>query len=356
MDRKPTNEELDQRVMVEEEAVKLREAEKRVKHLNLVLQAIRNVNQLIVKEKDRDRLLKSICENLTETRGYYNTWIALLDESRRLVTTAESGLGENFQPMIELMKRGELTDCSRKTLSLSDIVVVEDTFSTCTDCPLSDQYAGRGAITIRLEHGGKIYGLLSVSIPRDYITDEEEHLLFREVAGDIAFALYNIELEDERKQAEEALRDSEEELRLQAKNLKEMNTAMKILLDFREQEKAQKNKEMLNNLEKLVFPYINKLKACRSDKELNTYIDIIKSNLTEIASPLLDRTSLLSTKLTSTELEIVDLLKQGKSSKEIADFLKVSIPAVSFHRKNIRKKLDLTNKKVNLRAYLRSQP
>jgi len=90
-----------------------RQAEERIKHLNLVLYAIRSVNQLIAREKDRDRLLKGACDRLIETRGYYNAWIALLDESGGLVATAEAGLGEGaFLPLLERLKR-ELTACGR---------------------------------------------------------------------------------------------------------------------------------------------------------------------------------------------------------------------------------------------------
>ena len=74
----------------------LKRAEAKIEHLNLVLRAIRNVNQLIIKERDRDRLLKDACDRLIETRGYYNAWIVLLDKSGGFVTSAEAGLGEGF--------------------------------------------------------------------------------------------------------------------------------------------------------------------------------------------------------------------------------------------------------------------
>jgi len=181
-------------------------AEERVEHLNAVLRAIRGVNQLIVRERDRDGLLQGVCDKLIETRGYYNTWIALLDESGGLVTTAEAGLGEAFSPMVEQLKRGELTACGQRALARRGIVVTDDPLSACADCPLSAKYAGRGAMTVRLEHDGKAYGLLSVSIPAHLTADEEERFLFEEVAGDIALALQSIELEEKRVRAEEALR------------------------------------------------------------------------------------------------------------------------------------------------------
>ena len=187
-------------------------AEEKIEHLNLVLRAIRSVNQIIAKGKDRDRLLQGACESLIETRGYHNAWIAVMDEMGGLVTTAEAGLGKGFAPLVEQLKSGELPACGRMALSQPGVVVTEDPPSACADCPLAVSYAGRGAMTIRLEHGGKVYGLLSVSIPAHLVADAEEQVLFEEVAADIAFALHSIELEEERVRAEEALQERVKEL------------------------------------------------------------------------------------------------------------------------------------------------
>jgi len=193
-------------------------AQERTAHLNAVLRAIRNVNQLITREKDRDRLLKGICDNLIETRGYHNAWIALLDETGGIVTTAESGLGKDFLPVVERLERGELTDCGQKALKQSDVVVTEDPSFTCADCPLSAMYSGRGAMTVRLEHAEKVYGLLCASIPTNLTAYEEEQSLFKEVAGDIAFALNSIGLEEKQRQAEE----EEKKLQAQLREAKRM--------------------------------------------------------------------------------------------------------------------------------------
>jgi len=187
--------------------------EERIEHLNLVLRAIRNINQLIIRERDRDRLLQGSCENLIETRGYYNAWIAILDESGRLVTSAEAGLGEDFLPIVERLKCCELPDCGQRALSQSGVVTIEEPASTCADCPLAKKYCSRGAISVRLEHGGKVYGLLTVSIHKAIAADEEEKVLFKEVAGDIAFALHSIEVEEEHKRIGEELHKSEERYR-----------------------------------------------------------------------------------------------------------------------------------------------
>jgi PAS domain S-box-containing protein len=210
MATKPPYEALEQRIKeLENELRGYAQAEERLEHLNRVLRSIRNVNQLIVREKDRTRLLKAACENLVQTRGYFNAWIALLDETGQVRATAESGLGKGFLPMADLLKKGVMTGCGNKALSQAGVVVTTHPHTACTDCPLSDTYRGRGAMTVRLEHSGKICGLLSASIPRQFLEDQDELFLFHDVARDLALALHGIEVEEKRKQAEEALRESE---------------------------------------------------------------------------------------------------------------------------------------------------
>jgi len=276
----------------------LRRREERIVHLNLVLRAIRNVNQLISREKDRDRLLKSACDTLIETRGYHNAWIALLDESGDLITTAEAGLGEVFLPLVEQLKRGELTDCGRRALKQSDVVITQDLLSTCADCPLSAGCGAKEAMTVRLEHGEKVYGLMSVSIPVDFTTDEEEEFLFAEVAGDIAFALHSIDLEEERKQAEAALQEYSERL----EEMVEERTK-----DLREAQEQLVRREKLAVLGQLAggvghelrnplgvisnAVYFLKMALSDPDETTREYLDMISSEVrdsTKIISDLLD--------------------------------------------------------------------
>jgi len=110
-------------IMPKSESDGRKKREEILQHLSLVLRAIRNVNQLITKEKNRNTLLKGACDNLIETRGYHNAWVALLDESGRLEANAEAGWGEDFLPMLERLKRGEMPSCGRKAMSQLGIVV-----------------------------------------------------------------------------------------------------------------------------------------------------------------------------------------------------------------------------------------
>jgi len=190
-----------------------KQAEEKIKHLNLVLRAIRSVNRLIVKEKKREGLFQGLCNDLIKTQGYHSAWIALLNESGKLETYAEAGLGKVFLPIIELLKKGRLTACGQKALKQQKVVIIKDPASTCSGCPLAQEHSGRRVMTIRLEYNGKIYGLMSVSFPAHLAVDQKEQSLFKEVAEDVVFIIHSIELEEERKQAEEKLQQTYQRLK-----------------------------------------------------------------------------------------------------------------------------------------------
>jgi len=197
-----------------------KQMEEKIIHLNKVLRSIRKVNQLITKEKDRNKFLKGVCNNLIANQGYNNAWVAILGKGDELEFAVEAGLGEDFKPMVKRFEQGKITACGQKALSQSGVVITKDPVFSCKDCPLSSMYRGWGVMTIRLEYEGEVYGFISASVPKGFIKEKEELLLFEEVAGDIAFALYNLELEEKCKQVEEVLNKRTHEC---SERVKELN-------------------------------------------------------------------------------------------------------------------------------------
>ncbi len=156
----------------------------------------------------------------------------------------------------------------------------------------------------------------------------------------------------ERKRFEEELMTKERELAHQAHYLEEMNIALKVLLDSREKEKKQAQEIIISKAQKIIDPYLEKMEAGTLDEENRIYLGIIKSNLQELLSPYVSSVSLQYLNFTPMEMRIADLIKHGRSTKEISSLLNISSFAVSFHRSNIRKKCGLINSRKNLRSYL----
>ena len=156
------------------------------------------------------------------------------------------------------------------------------------------------------------------------------------------------------KLTEEALRKSQEELIDQKQSLEETNIAMKVLLKQREEDKLELEKKVLTNVKDLVLPYVEKLKNSRMKSKDRTLVEIVETHLNDIISPLLQSFANAKILLTPQEMQVASLVKDGKTSKEIANILNVSETTVSFHRKNLRVKFGLTNQQTNLRSYLLS--
>lgn len=176
----------------------------------------------------------------------------------------------------------------------------------------------------------------------------------------------------ERKRVDAALRESKNKMERRVKertaelsmvneklesktiNLEEKNTALKVLLEKRDEDKIELEKKVISNVRKLILPYLEKLNKSRLNVSQKILINIIESNLDEIISPFAEKLSSRAMNLTPAEIKVADLIKQGKTSKEMADFLNLSYKTIERHRENIRQKLGLKHTKINLQSHLLS--
>ena len=158
----------------------------------------------------------------------------------------------------------------------------------------------------------------------------------------------------ERKVSEEALKSKERELETKANKLEDINTALNILLEKRKVDQIELEEKIVLNVENLIKPYLDKLRQGSLDDRKKNILNIIQSNLDEIISPFTRNLSSRHYNLTPKEIQIANFIRQGTTNKEIAEILFLSVKTVEFHRDNIRKKLGIKNKKINLTSYLLS--
>ncbi len=160
------------------------------------------------------------------------------------------------------------------------------------------------------------------------------------------------ELQESRDQLERKVVERTRELEIKTKSLEEVNTALKVLLNKRHEDKKELEENVLSNVKGLVLPYIDKIYKTRINEQQKTFLSIIETNIEEIVSPFYKKLGLKYYTLTPRELNITNLIKNGSTTKQIAKILNISSKTVDTHRKNIRRKIGIENKKVNLRSHL----
>jgi len=146
----------------------------------------------------------------------------------------------------------------------------------------------------------------------------------------------------------------EAELESRGRSLQEANTALKVLLQRIGEERGELERQILSNVAELVMPYLEKMKRKLDDDELNSYLNVLERNLEEITSGFTRSLSAGGAGLTPMEIKVANLIKHGRSTKDIAELLNLSPKTIESHREKIRRKLGIKNRKVNLRSLLLS--
>jgi DNA-binding CsgD family transcriptional regulator len=153
--------------------------------------------------------------------------------------------------------------------------------------------------------------------------------------------------------SEQALQESNKQLTVERKALQETNAALRSVLARFEEEKKEIYMNMQANIEKIVIPILHAL-SLEIPATQRKYIEMIRNNLEDIFSPFASRISKIPLSLTSTEINICNMIRSGLHTKEIAKIRGVSGATISRHRENIRRKLEIANSGINLTTYLQS--
>jgi DNA-binding CsgD family transcriptional regulator len=144
------------------------------------------------------------------------------------------------------------------------------------------------------------------------------------------------------------------ELQAKRRKLADLTTALRVVLKRREQDQLEFQDKVLYNVKQLIQPYLQQLKQSGISKDQRNMLNVVETNLDDLVSPFLSRLSNRYLNLTPAEIRVANFIRQGKSSREIAEVLNLSCRTVECHRDHIRGKLGLKHKKANLRTHLLS--
>jgi DNA-binding NarL/FixJ family response regulator len=149
-------------------------------------------------------------------------------------------------------------------------------------------------------------------------------------------------------------RKSDKDTAMRIQGLEETNEALKILLARGEEDRKLVEDRIKSNVKELVLPYVEKLKLTGLTVEQQTYLEIIETTIKNVFSSFLQKITSKQYHFTPKEIQVATLIREGKTTKQIADIMKVTRSAIGLHRHHIRNKLGLGKAKVNLRSYLLS--
>jgi len=204
------------------------------------------------------------------------------------------------------------------------------------------------AFTFRRRDGAAVYASL---ITAPLIDERGDYAGATACVQDITERIrVEAELEKHRRHLEDMIRERTAELETNNLALQELNTALKVLLQQRENDRQDLEERFVLNIRNLVLPYVEMLKKGNLDAGQRAYLNIIESHLNEIATPLLK--NIRQFNLTPREMRVASLVKSGRTTKEIARIMGIAAGSIDVHRKNIRKKLGLSSRRANLLTHL----
>ncbi|MFH0966101.1 MAG: response regulator, partial [Methanobacteriota archaeon] len=169
----------------------------KIQHLYQIFQALREVSGTLHGEEEIDWKLQNVCKIISSGQGYQNVRIVLFDRDGGIRSIFQNGLDERMEEFTSFVKSGNRTSCAKRALKMNREPVICEPSQTCVSCPFHSDHAGLFALTMRLEHAGEVYGIISVTLLPDFAHDPDEQIMFTELADEIAYAIHHYTLEEE---------------------------------------------------------------------------------------------------------------------------------------------------------------
>lgn len=163
----------------------------------------------------------------------------------------------------------------------------------------------------------------------------------------------------EKKKATNALKQAydemEERVLERTADLEKTNATLSMMLDYARKAEIDIQERVVANIRTNSLFLLDSLKNEQLPKNALDLVELLETTTKSLVHPLAKRLESNLLRLSSREIQIASLIRLGKSSKEIMKLLNLSLQTVGSHRNNLRKKLGINNKKVNLRTYLNSE-
>lgn len=177
----------------------VKKAEEKIQHLSNLLYGIRDINKLIVEEKDAKELTLKACKSIVNIHGYYSSYIALVGSKGHLKNFVSSGIGEEALVFSSYISEGNTPGCWKLAKHKAGVIPIERPRTFCLDCPLCNVCMVHESAVVRLKHKGNLFGYLLVNLDAGLVTDSDVMGMLNEVSEDIGFALHGISLEEKSK-------------------------------------------------------------------------------------------------------------------------------------------------------------
>ena len=310
------------------------------------LTVLNNLLHIALRDMSLEETLKQFIKEITSL-----SWLALESKGAIYLVGKDPGILEMkahhaFDPhMLKQCAKVAFGSCLCGRSALTGDIQFSDHVDSRHEFAYESMYP-HGHYCIPIISSSKIIiGVITLYVREGHRRNQREEDYLIAVSNTVAGVV-------ELKKAQQQLMEREKELNAKSRDLEEVNIALRVLLKKRDEDKSELEQKVFFNIEKSIKPYLVKMKDTDLDSRQQSYLTLLESGLDDIISPLSRKLTYQFKHLTASEIQVANLIIDGKRTKEIAVLLNVSGKTIEVHRRNIRRKLGLRNKKTDLRSYL----